>query len=176
MKYVYEDIQLRAIEESDLDMLREMINDPEIESMTGGFSFPVSEYQQKKWFESLSANEKEFRAVIDTQEHGSIGVVMLTDISWINRTAQLHIKIATSKQIRGRGYGTKAIKALVKYAFAQMNLNIVYSHILENNVASRKAHQKSGFKEEAILRDRVFKNESYHNLIVCSIRKDEIVE
>ena len=38
-------VTLRAVEESDIEMLRELINDPEIEKMTVGKSFPVSSYE-----------------------------------------------------------------------------------------------------------------------------------
>jgi RimJ/RimL family protein N-acetyltransferase len=176
MIYQYEDIQLRAIEESDLDLLREMMNDPEIELMTGGFSFPVSHHQQKKWFENLPAGERELRTVIETREHGAVGLVALTDIDWKNRTAQFHSKIATSKDVRGKGYGTKATRALVKYAFEQLNLHLVYSHILEYNIASQRAKEKSGFTKEAVLRNRVYKNGSYHNIVVWSIQKGELIE
>ena len=37
---------LRALEPSDMPYLREMINDPEMERMVIGWSFPVSEKQQ----------------------------------------------------------------------------------------------------------------------------------
>lgn len=176
MIYVYEDVILRAIEESDLDLIREMINDPEIERMTGGYSLPVSEYQQRKWFENLHNNDREVRTVIETREHGAIGLVMLTDIDWKNRTAQFHSKIATSKDLRGKGYGTKATKAIVKYAFEQLNLNLIYSQILEYNTASQRVKEKCGFHKDGSLRNRVYKNGSYHDMAVWSIQKGELIE
>ena len=150
MIFNYDDIRLRAIEACDLEMIREMINDPEIENMIGGYSFPISEHQQKKWFENLPSNDKELRTIIETEEHGAIGLVMLSDIDWKNRTAQFHSKIATSKEIRGKGYGTKATKALIKYAFEQLNLNLIYSHIIDYNIASQRAKEKSGFKRWSV--------------------------
>lgn len=176
MIYSYKGIQLRAIEESDLEMLRGMINDPVIEIMTGGFSFPVSEYQQRKWFEKIVQNEKEVRTVIDTHEYGPIGMVALTDIDWRNRTAQFHSKIIADKSVQGKGYGTKATIALLKYAFEEMNLHLVYSHTLEYNAASQKVKEKCGFRKECFLRDRVFKNGTYHGVIVWSILKGELIE
>ena len=41
---------LRALEPSDMPYLREMINDPEMERMVIGWSFPVSEKQQMDWY------------------------------------------------------------------------------------------------------------------------------
>lgn len=172
----YEDITLRAIEESDLELLKEMINDPEIENMTGGYSYPVSTYQQRKWFEELSNRQDEIRLIIDTKEYGAIGVVMLTDIDWKNRTAQTHSKITSKNDLRGKGYGTKASKALIKYAFRQLNLHCLYSYTLEYNIASQRVREKCGFKKEGVLRERVYKNGDYHNVIVWSILRGEFYE
>lgn len=169
----YENITLRAIEESDLELLKEMINDPEIENMTGGYSYPVSTYQQKKWFDSIPNRIDELRLIIDTKEHGSIGLVMLTDIDWKNRTAQFHSKISSTKQLRGKGYGTKATEALVKYAFEQLNINCIYSQIIYYNTASQRVKEKCGFKKDGVLRKRIFKNNKYNDVIVWSLLKDE---
>jgi RimJ/RimL family protein N-acetyltransferase len=176
MIYIYHDITLRAIEESDLEIIREMMNDPEIENMTGGYSFPISEYRQKKWFENLSYNDKELRTIIETKEHGAIGLAMLTDIDWKNRTAQSSSKIATSVNLRGKGFGTKARKALVKYAFEQLNLSLIYSHIIEYNEASQRVSEKCGYKKDGVLRNRIYKNGKYHDLVVWSIQNGELIE
>lgn len=169
----YRDIVLRAIEEEDLGLLKEMINDPEIENMTGGVSLPVSWKDQREWYDHL--DKKDIRLMIDTEQHGAIGAVILSDIDYRNASAQIHIKIATSTQLRGKGYGTKAINALIRYAFCQLNLNSIYSCILEYNIASQKAFAKCGFIQDGVLRNRVYKNGRYHNLTVWSILKDEFL-
>lgn len=171
----YEDIILRAIEEEDLELLKDMMNDPEIENMTGGYSYPVSTFQQKKWFEA-QAYKNELRLIIDTKEHGSIGIVMITDIDWKNSIAQFHSKISNTKNLRGQGYGTKATQALIKYAFEQLNIHCIYSHIIEYNIASQRVKEKCGFKKDGVLRKRIYKNNKYHDVIVWSILKEEFNE
>lgn len=170
----YEDVILRAIEIEDLELIREMINDPEIEHMTGGGGFPVSKHQQENWFKSLEGRNNEIRLMIETGDCGAIGMVMLTDIDYKNSTAQFHFKIATSKNMRGKGYGTKATNALIRYAFDHMNLNCIFSHVIEYNIASQRVHEKCGFKREGILRKRVYKGGKYHDIVVFSILKDEL--
>lgn len=172
----HEDIKLRAIELEDLELIREMINDPVIENMTGGGGLPVSKYQQEEWFKSLKDRKNEVRLIIDTEEYGAVGTMMLTDIDYQNSTAQLHSKIATSKNMRGKGYGTKATAALVKYAFEQMNLHCIYSYIIEYNAASQRVKEKCGFKKDGILRNRIYKNGEYHNIVAWSITKEDFLE
>lgn len=168
----YQDITLRAIEEEDLELLREMMNDPEIEKMTGVVGLPVSRRDQQKWYDNLS--NKDVRLVIDTEEFGAIGVVMLTDIDYRNSTAQFHSKIATSKNIRGKGYGTKATYALIRYGLLEMNLHLIYSHIVEYNIPSQRVKEKCGFQKDGILRGRAYKNGQYHNMTVWSVTKDDL--
>jgi len=172
----FDDITLRAIEESDLELIREMINDPEIEKMTGGGGFPVSAYQQKRWFESIQNRNNELRLMIDTNNHGTIGLVALTDIDYKNGTAEFHYKLASSKNLRGKGYGTKALSALVEYAFMQMNLNCIYSGNVEYNNVTERIKEKLGFKKEGVLRERVFKNGKYFNIHVWSLLRSDWVK
>lgn len=170
----YENITLRAIEENDLELLKDMINDPEIENMMTGFSFPVSTSEHKKWFNMLSNEHNKLRLIIDTEEYGTIGMIMLSNIDWKNRNAEFHIKITGKNNLRGKGYGTKATKALIKYAFEQLNIHCIYSNIIEYNIASQILHEKCGFKKEGILRDRVYKNGKYNNIVVWSINNKDI--
>ena len=174
MNIKYKDITLRAIEEEDLDLLQEMMNDPEIEKMTGVVGLPVSKREQKQWYENLT--NKDVRLIIDTEEHGAIGVVMFTDINYRNSTAQLHLKIATSKQIWGKGYGTKATYAFIRYGLMEMNLHLIYCHIVEYNIASQRMTEKCGFKKEGLLRDRVYKNGKYYGITVWSVTKEDLLD
>ena len=173
MNIIYQNIVLRAIEEEDLELIREMFNDPIVENMTGGGDFPVSRYHQRKWFESLETKSNEIRLVIDTEEHGAIGLVMLTNIDYKNRSAEFHSKIATSKNLRGLGYGTKATQALIDYGFSQLNLHCIYSKIIEYNIASQRVKEKCGFVKDGILRSRIYKNGQYYNLVEWSIIEND---
>jgi len=175
MNIYFDDIKLRAVESGDLEMLRELINDPETEDMTGGYSFPVSEYQQLKWFENLNNNKNELRTVIEINGRGGIGTAALSDIDWKNRTAEIHVKITDNKELRGKGYGTKAAKAIVKYAFDHLNLNLIYGHMNEYNIPSQRMLEKCGFKKDGVLRNRIYKNGKYHNIIAWSIERGELI-
>lgn len=173
MIITFRDVTLRAIEESDLELLRDMINDPETENMVMGYSYPVSTYQQRKWFEGLHSRRDELRLIIDTEQHGPIGTVMLTDIDWKNRTAISGSKITSSNNLRGRGYGTKASYALIRYGFEQLNLHCIYSYIIDYNIASQRVREKCGFRRDGVLRHKVYKNGEYHDVIVWSILREE---
>ncbi|MBE7728118.1 MAG: GNAT family N-acetyltransferase [Enterocloster aldenensis] len=166
---------LRAIEETDLPFLQEMMNDPGIEKMTGGSCFPVSYDRQKHWFESYN-QQAELRLMIQIKGGFTIGCIMLTNIDWKNRSAELAQKTKATQEQRVEHDIWDAMMGFLNYAFNELNLNCVYGTVLEYNYLSRKLAKRCGLKEEGILRDRVFKNGRYHNLIPNSVIKKDFDE
>lgn len=158
---------LRAIEPSDCEMIRSMFNDPEIENLVIGWAFPISKYAQEKWYEK-NYNSGDYRFVIDTQEHGPIGIATLIDIDWKNRMAQHGIKLA-KKEIRGKGYGTDAIMAIMRYAFDELGLNRLNGSWFPDNIPSKTMYMKCGWKEEGIRKNYIFKHGQFRDLIVTGV-------
>lgn len=165
---------LRAIEENDLNLLQDMINDPNIELMTSGYCFPVSFDRQRRWFESYD-QQKDLRCMIQIKGGATIGMIMLTDIDWKNRTAQLHQKIKARIEDRVDGDVYDAMMGFLNYAFNELDMQCIYGTVLEYNLLSRKLAQKCGLKEEGILRSRVYKNGKRHNLVANSIIREDFV-
>ncbi len=163
---------LRAIEEYDLPLLQAMINDPAIESLTGGYCFPVSADRQKRWFDSYD-QQKDLRCMIQIKDGATIGMIMLTDIDWKNRTAQLHQKTLAKVEDRKKDDVYDAMMGFLNYAFNELDLQCVYGTVLEYNLLSRKLAMRCGLKEEGVLRNRIFKNGKRHNLIANSIIKED---
>lgn len=166
-------VLLRAIELSDADLLRQMINDEEIEKMIQGYSFPVAKHQQLHWIENLSNEKNTFRAIIDV-DGTAIGTIILSDIDMRNGTAEIHIKLV-SVSARGKGYGTDAVTTLVRYAFCELRLNCIYCRVKEDNFASQKMFEKCGFTKEGYLRSRVYRGGKYYNIFEYSVLRAEFV-
>lgn len=158
-------ILLRAMETEDAELLRTMINDGDMEYLLGGWSFPVSQMQQRQWMEQATARADQFRAMIEA-DGKTVGTVMLTDLDYKNGTAQIHIKLC--RGCRGQGYGTDAVRTVTEYAFRELRLHCVYAQISQHNVASQKLFEKCGYRQEGVLRDRLFKRGAYVSVLVFS--------
>ena len=169
-----QNVLLRAIEKKDMPLLHEMINSPEIERMTVGDCFPVSMDRQEKWFNEYN-QQKELRCMIEIKGGVTIGMIMLTEIDWKNRTAVLGQKIMAKKEDRVKDDVYNAMMGFLNYAFNELDLQCIYGTVLEFNLLSRKLAMKCGLKEEGILRSRIFKNGKRHNLISNSIIKEDFV-
>ncbi|MGL4850422.1 MAG: GNAT family N-acetyltransferase [Clostridium sp.] len=169
-------VTLRAIEESDMELLEGMLNDSEIEKMVMGWAFPISKFQQRKWFENSSQDQKNIRLIIETENDGAVGLVTLIDIDWKNRVASQGIKLV-NKEYRGRGIGTDAVMTMMKYAFEELQLNRLDGAIIEYNEASKNLYcNKCGWKIEGVQRKRRFKNNKYHDNFIIGILKEEYEE
>ncbi|TJX59977.1 GNAT family N-acetyltransferase [Soehngenia saccharolytica] len=167
---------LRAMELEDQEMLREMINDPEIEKMVGGYSIPISKYQQSLWYNSNQNNFNNIRLIIETEEDGPVGFANIVNIDWKNRSAFHGIKIANS-EFRTRGIGTDTVMAIMRYCFEELNLNRLDGAIISYNEASKKLYcDKCGWKIEGIKRKNIFKGNEYHDELIVGILKEEYLD
>ena len=169
-----EKVFLRAIEKEDIEFLREMINDPEMEKKVVGWSFPVSKYEQEKWFDSQIQNKKNIRYIIEVEKK-KIGLATITDIDWKNRKACHGLKLYNNS-VRHKGYGTDAVMTIMKYVFEELQLNKLYSTILEYNTPSLNLYKKCGWSIDGILRESTFKENKYINEIAVSILKKDYEE
>ncbi len=164
------EIILRAIEEQDAPLYHTLINDPQMEEMVVGWSFPVSMAQQLEWIRNQHKDPRNQRYTVEL-DGTAVGMASLTGIDHKNGVCELNIKLADSA--KGKGVGTRVIKLLLSYCFHQLNMNCVTAEILDYNIPSQKLFEKCGMKQEGTLRQRVYKNGSYHSLFVYSILKSE---
>ena len=167
MYLIGEEIILRAIEEKDLCLLRELINDAETQRETLGWNFPISEYHQKQWFYNLNNNNNCVRWIISTKNYEALGIAMLNNIDWKNRSVNIGIKL--KKDAKGKGIGSKSYRLIIDYAFKELQMNRIEAEVIEYNKASIKLHEKLGFIKEGIKRERIYQNGSYHNTIILSL-------
>lgn len=166
-------VVLRAIEETDCEMLRQMTNDPFLESRIVGWSFPVSKAKQDEWFHHYTNGFDHVRYVIDTSEYGAIGLTGLRDIDWKNREATGYgIRIAR-RDLHGKGFGTDTYMTLLRYAFEELNINRVNGSVLSDNQASLRMMQKVGYKIEGTKRQAVYKGGKYHDVILLAALKED---
>lgn len=135
----------------------------------------VSEAREKKWIEDTIFHSADIKlAVCLTDNNLHIGNVYLTDINYVNRTAESHILIG-NKDYWGQGYAREALLQILHYGFEERGLNRVYAHINADNAASLRMHEKCGYTREGILRQAVFKNGRFKDVVVMSILKEELL-
>lgn len=168
-------VYLRAMEPEDMEMLQSMINDEAVSNMVVGWSFPVSKKEQNDWYNRVVADSNKRFIVCLKENDQAVGMVTLTSIDLVNRSAFHGIKLHPSCP-KGKGIGTDAVMTLMEYAFNQLNLNRLDGEWLLYNTASKKLYEKCGWREEGIKRKAIYRNGIYNDLAICGILKEDFIE
>lgn len=170
-------VNLRPLEERDLSFLRELANDREVRKNVVGWDWPLSDAGQQSWFGHSVNDPRTRRFIVESEEGQSLGLTGFWDIDWRNRTAMTAIKLGGTANVRNRGYGTAAIRAIMELGFLDAGFNRLHATILATNQRSVAAYvSKSGWTEEGRLRKHVWKNGEYVDLIQIGILRSEFME
>lgn len=160
--------------ETDLDKCVRWFNDPDILHFVRR-SFPMYYQEESEWFDNHHKKTNAIHLGIEIADSSTlIGVMGLHDISWIDRTATTGACIG-EKEYWGKGYGSDAKIALLRYAFLTLNLRKIYSNAFAFNQRSIAYSLKCGYEQEAVLKDDVYSEGEYHDLVILSITRDKFL-
>ena len=163
-------ITLRAIEKRDVEVLRNWRNHPEMRKYL--FShMPVSEIQQAGWYERSASDTRNQILMVDDPTGQTVGYVQLSRIDYKNRSVEIGGHL--SPEAQGQGYGRDAFHTLMRFAFRQMNMHRVSLEVFDFNDRAIALYKKLGFHEEGRLRDAVFQDGRYYDIVVMSILESE---
>jgi RimJ/RimL family protein N-acetyltransferase len=161
---VYGDrIYLRAIEQSDIEPCYRWMNDREVTQYILAGKWPLSRLAEQAWVDRAARGENpNDRALAICLRDGGrhIGNTGLHRIDWHSRTAVLGILIG-EKDCWGQGYGTDAVRTLVRYAFEDLNLRKVSLSVLAHNGRAVRCYEKCGFVREGCRRAQYYKDGRY---------------
>ncbi len=168
--YYGEKVCLRAYKEEDIQKVTSFVNDKEIKKFYDtDVSFPITLWEEETWVKSQKGNKNgEYNfAIEDIKTKKYIGGCNIQNVNWLTRVALVGIMIG-DKDYLGKGYGTDAMKVLMKFIFQDMNIRKIRLSTFSFNVRAQKSYEKCGFKVEGILKDEVFKDGKYYDEIVMS--------
>lgn len=169
-------VLLRAIEQTDLELLHIWANDCSISEMIGGWHFPTNLQDQQKWFNALSVGSLNQRFAIETEDLGLIGTANLVDINWKDKNAH-HGMLLGDKEIRGKGYALDTIMAIMRYSFEELGLNRLDGSVIDYNKPSYGVYvNKCGWKEEGRQRNWYFRKNRFWDKIIVGITKEDYFE
>ncbi|MYV06125.1 MULTISPECIES: GNAT family N-acetyltransferase [Furfurilactobacillus] len=78
----------------------------------------------------------------------TVGWISLGDVQLKNRGAEVGIAIVESQQ--GHGYGTDALRIILKFAFDELNMHRVHLEVNGNNAGAIHIYERVGFKREGV--------------------------
>lgn len=172
---ISETVRLRAIERQDLPLFVAWLNDPEVRQHLL-VNIPLSQAQEDGWFDRMLARPLEEQPLgieVRTPEGWRlVGNCSFFDLDWRNRCCEIGIFIG-DKEYWSRGYGTQVMRLMLKYGFNTLNLNRVYLRVYESNPRGIKCYEKAGFRHEGRLRQAIFQDGRYIDLLMMSVIRSE---
>ena len=168
-------VKLRAVEKTDLDDIMKYWNAYESRIGLGGI-IPMSSMMEEDWIKrthEMAKSQKGYAFAIehkDTKEF--LGTCGIEDFNWLARSAVLGIAIHNPEN-HDKGYGTDAMKCLLKFGFDVLNLNRIELWVMEYNKRAIHIYEKLGFELIGKKRQAHFVQGSYHDIITMDILKTD---
>lgn len=170
---VGERVRLRPIERSDLPNFVRWFSDEEVRHGLA-MIVPPSTAEEERWFERLSEHPGHLFAIDARvgEEWRHIGSLGLHEIDWRNRVGEVGIAIG-EKAAWDHGFGTEAMRLLLRFAFEQLNLHRVELVVYAFNQRAVRCYERIGMTHEGTKRQAVFMHGQYHDVLVMGILRDE---
>jgi RimJ/RimL family protein N-acetyltransferase len=170
-----ERIRFRAIEREDLPRFVNWLNDPEV--LEGlALYLPLSLSSEQRWFESmLNRPPDEQPMAIEIREGDAwkpIGNCGIFNLDSRCRSGEVGIFIG-EKQLWNQGYGSEAMRLLLRHGFATLNLNRISLDVYETNRRAIRSYEKAGFVLEGRKRQGMYKNGAYIDVLQMSVLRQE---
>jgi RimJ/RimL family protein N-acetyltransferase len=133
-----------------------------------------SKKKTKEWLEKdLKEDETNLFFMMRTLEDDKlIGFIGLFDIQWYHRDAYVGVGIG-EREYWGRGFGTDAMRIILRYAFTALSLNRVTLAVFEYNPRGVRSYEKAGFKIEGRARGYLHREGRRWDLINMGILREE---
>ena len=178
-----ERIRLRRDEHTDISRFVIWLNDPEVTRYLS-LNMPISTASEEQWFENmlkLPASEQPFaieiRKTSPEEEAGAwqiIGNCSFMDIDHTALSAEVGLFIG-DKSCWDKGYGTEVMRLLLRFGFETLNLNRIFLRVDEANKRGIRAYEKAGFVHEGRLRQAVYRDGQYEDMLIMSVLRSEWV-
>lgn len=165
-------VHLRAVEPEDYRLLWLWSNDPEIMVYWGrpGNTESLAEVARLEELQAARGTSRKY--IVETLDGRPIGQIDYYDLNWQARSAWTSIMIADT-EYWGGGYGTDAMKTLLRYLFEQLGLHRVSLSAHVSNTRAIRSYEKNGFKPEGTMREWAFFNGRWIDGVLMSVLADD---
>lgn len=120
-------------------------------------AMPLSVYQLKKRYEAIEKDtdtqKNMFYSTIRLRgDDRLVGFIQIYGIEWNHGCGNLTLGIGTAED-RNHGYGTEALRLILRFAYQELNLYRMAAMVPEYNPAALHLFEKAGFVKEVCRRE-----------------------
>jgi RimJ/RimL family protein N-acetyltransferase len=134
-----------------------------------------SSKKMQEWF------EKDLEAVLPNNllfsiralaDDSLIGFIAFDGINWTDRDTYVAIGIG-EPAFWSKGYGSDAMRLMLRYAFTELNLHRVSLTVFEQNPRGIRSYEKCGFRHEGRIRDFLLRDGRRSDMLHMGILRTE---
>ena len=166
-------VDLVALDTKYIDHYIRWINDPEVTDLLGDARAPYSKAREREWIESVLSSHGDGRVfTILSKKKEPIGTISFNHLDFRNGHGVLGIMIG-EKWLWDKGYGSDAIKTLLRFGFEELGLRKIELYLNPENSRAHACYKKCGFVDEGSKREHMFYNGRYVDDLQMGILRDE---
>ena len=145
--------------EADLPLFDKWLSDP------WGRYFLLSRITtERQDIRDVAGSDTSLLGIITLPDTTPVGAVAFLDHDLVQRKAELR-KIIGDPEQRGKGIATKASALWIRYGQYVLGLKKIYVNTLNTNINNIRLNEDLGFKVEGVLRNEVFIDGTYHDVL-----------
>jgi RimJ/RimL family protein N-acetyltransferase len=133
--------------ETDCKLLAEWEQDSEYQRLFNSEQAARHSPKQVQAFFEKEIGSMHFFMIQRLEDNHKMGMINLSGFNWLVGNAWVGIGIG-ERDLWGKGYGTDAMRIILRYAFTELNLNRVTLDLFEINQRGLASYKKAGFSEE----------------------------
>ncbi len=172
--FVGERVRLRPMEPGDREGVLRLEQDVEaLRVRRPWVVVPGYEGEVDAFMERLATNgiDRWHFAILDVEDDGFVGRVVLRGVRWHERHAEMGIAIVRERW--GQGIGREATELLLEWAFDDLGLNKVKLDVVARNERAVAMYERLGFEVDARLRNHLIADDEFDDLLLMSLRAQE---
>lgn len=168
-------VRLRPADEADLPHLVRWLNDPDVRHWQhrseGGPETPASQSARLKL---IREHPTDIFWHIDAADGTPLGNVGLVALDRVHGRAELYVFIGEKTYWSG-GYGTDAIRVVLRHAFGDLGLRRVHLVVDADNARAIRCYEKCGFVREGTLREHRLRHGEPIDMITMAALRDDVL-
>jgi diamine N-acetyltransferase len=137
-----ERVILRELTRGDVDEMSRWPRFEELELQWANIELGTSR-ERDAWYERSRSNPTRRRFTIFARDGRAVGTIGLRNIDF--RFGEGTLGIIVNAADVGGGYGTDAVRTIVRFAFERLGLRKVYLDVAEDNERARRCYDRVGF-------------------------------
>lgn len=171
-------VYFRTFEEEDAEFIYNWMNDDDLKKLSVGLNRRMSREEALNWVKRrMDYDQYNFWWAICAKDNNKmIGYMSLNGIHYINRSAEFGGIMIGDKDYQDGLAWIESYLFVYEFAFERLGLNRIFGTRLNEHKLTNAMSIAMFTKQEGVLRQAVFKNGQYYDLVIGSLLSSEYFE